>query len=552
MGKNLLFSNKYYSSQTTPGAYYLRDYVQFRYENITFNDEQLFFIDNSGNNNPKPIGINNSIFSNTQTLTSTNGSMGKSNITLTNTALYNTAFTCATLPPSTCGPGMIEGVDPMFVNPDSGDFRLQPCSPLVNAGDNALVSPDNITDLAGNPRIAGGRVDLGAYETPVPNLAAEPAVTPACPGTSSGAAALEPENGCPPYQYTWASAGGGNGNSLTGLPLGDYTVTITDNRGSAFTATFSIPTGNNTELVSTAQAVLCGDTTGGSAAATLLHATPPYTYLWSNGAADSLLTGLATGHYLVTVTDALGCTATGMVEVPVTGSLDVQLIVDLISCPGAADGSLTILPNTGKAPFTWVWENGPAGPTHAPLGPGTYLGTLTDALGCRISWTLPLSDPQAINFQTAVMPATGPTAADGIAAILDLTGGTPPLSVLWSNGATDFAIDSLAPGQYSVTVSDAHGCEKVAVVEVPFSVGTGQASLQERIYLFPNPAFARVSLVAGSKQLHFRVFNAWGREILHAPVGSTGFDVSGWPPGVYLVEAWLEERLAAVKKLVVQ
>jgi hypothetical protein len=70
--------------------------------------------------------------------------------------------------------------------------------------------------------------------------------------------------------------------------------------------------------------------------------------------------------------------------------------------------------------------------------------------------------------------------------------------------------------------------------------------------LFPNPAFARVSLVAGSKQLHFRVFNAWGREILHAPVGSTGFDVSGWPPGVYLVEAWLEERLAAVKKLVVQ
>jgi len=554
--KNSLFNNKHFTNSSSSGIFLLQRRLQFIGENITFSvGEQLFFFENTsgGTLDTTSILVNNSILNEAQIFASKDAGIGKLLAALTNSALYNTAFTCADLPPGTCGPGMIEGIDPMFVNPDSGDFRLQPCSPLVNAGDNALVSPGNITDLAGNPRIAGGRVDLGAYETPVPNLAAEPVLPPACPGTNSGAAALEPENGCPPYQYAWSSSGGGNGSNLSGLPSGNYTVTVTDGRGSTFTVTFSIPTGNPTELALQAQAVRCGDTTGGSASATMLHATPPYTYQWSNAAADSLLTGLAAGYYLVTVTDALGCTADGIVEVTVSGSLDVQIIVEPITCPGAADGSLSVLPNTGKAPFAWVWENGPAGPTHAPLGPGTYLGTLTDALGCRIGWILPLSDPQAVGFQVNTVPASGPSAANGAAAIADLTGGKSPFSAIWSNGDTGFATDSLAPGQYSVTVTDANGCEKVAVFEVIFIVGTGQASVQERVQLFPNPASGRVRVVTtGPERVRLRVHDAPGRVMLDASEGSADLDVTDWPAGVYWVQVWAGEQLVAVKKLAVR
>jgi hypothetical protein len=51
---------------------------------------------------------------------------------------------------------------PLFVNAGSGDLRLQSNSPCINAGYNEIAT--GMTDLAGNPRIAGGTVDIGCYE----------------------------------------------------------------------------------------------------------------------------------------------------------------------------------------------------------------------------------------------------------------------------------------------------------------------------------------------------------------------------------------------------
>lgn len=548
---NVIFDNPNIDADISKSTFYLERQIFALLENVTFDKIKPFLFDNSstGSVDTTRVYINNSIVNDAPTLSSTEDGIGKFIVNLSHSALYNTGFTCADLPPGACGPGMIEGVDPMFMNPDSGDFRLHPCSPLVDAGENNLVSADNTADLAGNPRITGGRVDMGAYENPLPNLANEPAVSPACPGTNSGSVALQPENGCPPYDYAWVSAGG-SGSGLSGLPAGTYTLTVTDARGASFTATFTIPEGNDNELDMQAAALVCGDTTGGSARAVPLNAEAPYVYQWSNGGADSLLTGLAAGYYLVTVTDALGCTAAGMVEVSQSGSLDVQLTVDPVSCPGAADGSLTVLPTNGKAPFTWVWENGPSGPTHAPLGPGTYLGTVTDALGCRISWILPLSDPPPIVFQVVALPASGPAAPDGAAVLDGLTGGVPPLDIAWSNGANGIAADSLTPGQYSVTVSDAGGCQKIVSFEVPFSVGTGAADMQEYVRLTPNPARARVSVQTGTAEpMRVRAYDTMGRLQLETAAGT--FDVSRWPAGAYWVQVWTKGRPVAWRKLAV-
>ncbi|TAK40830.1 MAG: hypothetical protein EPO28_09520, partial [Saprospiraceae bacterium] len=67
--------------------------------------------------------------------------------------------------PVTCGPGNLFNLDPLFADTAASDFTLLPCSPAINAGSNAIIDSLGIlTDIAGNPRIQGGTVDMGAYE----------------------------------------------------------------------------------------------------------------------------------------------------------------------------------------------------------------------------------------------------------------------------------------------------------------------------------------------------------------------------------------------------
>jgi hypothetical protein len=72
----------------------------------------------------------------------------------------NASFNCTIpLPPS--GSGNITN-EPLFLDLASANFDLQTGSPCVDAGSNAYVT--NTVDFAGQPRILGGGVDIGAYE----------------------------------------------------------------------------------------------------------------------------------------------------------------------------------------------------------------------------------------------------------------------------------------------------------------------------------------------------------------------------------------------------
>jgi PKD repeat protein len=65
--------------------------------------------------------------------------------------------------PFSIGLSNLNNVDPLFVDPANGDFHLQATSPCINAGDNSAPGLP-ATDMDGNPRIANGTVDMGAYE----------------------------------------------------------------------------------------------------------------------------------------------------------------------------------------------------------------------------------------------------------------------------------------------------------------------------------------------------------------------------------------------------
>lgn len=474
---------------------------------------------------------------------------------------YFDSLDCSQLFPNvTCGPGLIIGGDPMFVAPDSGDYRLQPCSPLLNAGNNDFLSPDDTTDLAGAARVQRGMVDIGPYETPAPGLAADPVAEPSCPGGQAGIVTFSVSDGCPPFSYAWTS-GSSTGSGISGLAAGAYTFTITDATGAAFTASVTVPEGDAPDIVAVQQPVICGDTLGGSATAGVAGGMPPYAWHWQGGSTDSLLSGLAAGAYPVTVTDARGCVATGTVQVTREGNLDVSIQITEISCFGAADGAFTVLPENGKAPYAWNWENGSTGPDLGPLGPGNYLGTVTDALGCSIALVLPLDEPDSLQFTATVHNASGPQASDGSIIVAPVSGGTMPYYFQWDNGGMNDTLGALLPGLYTLTLSDERGCSATGSFEVSWSSGTSEAGSRAHLLLFPNPAGATAAIQGelrdGRIPASLKIFDASGKEVRAVAMpGNTGvfyrqFTLEGMAAGTYLLRLCdAEGRVLGEGKLV--
>lgn len=145
-------------------------------------------------------------------------------------------------------------------------------------------------------------------------------VTPVgCSNPNSGAINLSVSAGTPPYTFDWSNDGpdpmDNDLQSLSSVPVGMYTVTVTD--AASCTATTSVTIGNAPALSLSTQVlgVTCTGATDGEIGLTVSGGVPGYTYDWSNDGSDPVdndpedLIGVGTGTYTVTVTDASGCSA---------------------------------------------------------------------------------------------------------------------------------------------------------------------------------------------------------------------------------------------------
>ncbi|MCB0755005.1 MAG: S8 family serine peptidase [Flavobacteriales bacterium] len=133
-----------------------------------------------------------------------------------------------------------------------------------------------------------------------------------CNGGNDGSASGSASGGTPPYSYSWS--GGGSGTSVSGLSAGTYTLTVTDANGCTANANVSVGQPGALSLNVSSVDATC-ETADGSASASVSGGTAPYSYSWSNGGSSSSISGLATGTYSITVTDANGCTANGAATV---------------------------------------------------------------------------------------------------------------------------------------------------------------------------------------------------------------------------------------------
>ncbi len=462
---------------------------------------------------------------------------------------------CFSLPSNvTCGPNNLFNLDPQFRDTANHDYSLLPCSPLINAGSNAAAS-GILTDIAGNPRIQGGTVDIGAYESPAFALAAEPQVQPSCLGATNGSISVSPVFGCEPYTYNWLPAAG-NGPELNGLPPGNYLLTITDGSGRQILDTLEVAEAPKPQLNPFSTDVQCANGLGGSISAGASAGTAPYHYQWQPLAADTaMLNHLSPGAYALTVLDAQGCQDSAKASIALLGMLTPSIDGKSISCPGAADGWLSLTPSTGAAPFTWIWTGWAGKDAVAqPLGPGQYSVTVTDAYGCTASNTFPfMNDPAAIVATLNVIDQTNLITPNGAAIVTSTSGGTPfpgmppYYQYAWSTGEMGSSIAGLAAGSYTLTVTDSNGCTSIQAFEVQLMVGTGEQE-GAAFLLYPNPAadWLRVVLPAHAGKYQVELSDASGRvvrsEELLATAVECQLDLRGLSGGSYWVRVRQEGK----------
>ncbi len=371
-----------------------------------------------------------------------------------------------------CDLGILFSADPLFQNPNNNDFTLLPCSPAINAGDNAIVNSLGLsTDLAGNPRVLGGTVDMGAFETPTFSLDSAVVALPSCGGVG-GAVQFQLSHGCEPYSYAW-SDGTNNGADTSGLAAGDYSFTVTDALGQSVEAQLTILEKPAVTATSIIQQYDCTNIVGGMVNIMPTGGTAPFAYNWSNGSSDNLLTGLPPETYVVTVTDANGCTYTDSLVVGSTGHLLLSLSATPYHCQGSNDGVAEIIPLNGTSPFMWHWQGGQTDSLVTGLGSGNYSITVTDALGCtdELQFSMVASDSLMASANGTDVLCFGQS--NGMATI-GTNGGSGTFGYLWSNGMDTPTIDQLSPGWYGVTITDElYGCSDASSVNIvsPQEVG---------------------------------------------------------------------------------
>lgn len=197
----------------------------------------------------------------------------------------------------------------------------------------------------------------------------------------TGSATLSISGGKTPYNIEWKTSPKQTGTTLSNMSPGSYAFVVTDANNCERTGTVVIYPESNIYLDASISDAVCKSATG-SIFTNISGAALPITYNWSNGKNTSSINNLASGQYLVTITDAKGCIVKKTLTVKESSPITVGFSNVPSSCIYAKDGAITANIFGGTAPYTYNWNNGKNTASISGLNAGYYQLFLTDANGC--------------------------------------------------------------------------------------------------------------------------------------------------------------------------
>ncbi len=271
--------------------------------------------------------------------------------------------------------------------------------------------------------------------------------------------------------YLWQDNSAGP--SLTGTTSGQYEVTVTDANGCSAADT-AILTVNPLPTVN-----ITGNTSYCQNDSTQLDAGPGFSsYAWNTSSSNQTIFATVPGNFSVTVTDANGCQNFDQVTVSINPLPPLNLGGNVTVC----DGTPVTL-DAGPGMTTYLWSDNSANQTLTPTTSGTYSVTITDGNGCQnIDSSTVVFNPNPVVFlgnDTSICTGSN----------IIFNAGPGFSNYLWSDNSTLQTFIAVQAGNYSVTVTDANGCQGIDDINLS-------------LYVNPAPSLgSNFELCAGNVQL---------------------------------------------------
>jgi hypothetical protein len=261
------------------------------------------------------------------------------------------------------------------------------------------------------------------------------------------------------YTYLWSN--GATTASVTGLPAGNYTVTVSDDYDCKVIASVTVV--QPAALGATIQAanVICAGESNGSVTVSATGGRAPYQYAADNGSFGSanVLGGLSSGPHTIRVRDNNNCDYATIVNIGTPLAISITTPTVVATCSGSSTGSitLTVSGGTGNLRYSWTGPNGYSSNKAAITGlaAGSYTLTVTDANNCIKSTTVTVPVVNALTiFGTVTNVGCFGTATGAIS--LTSPAIQTGITYAWAgpNGYKSTArnIGALRTGIYTVTV----------------------------------------------------------------------------------------------------
>ena len=266
-----------------------------------------------------------------------------------------------------------------------------------------------------------------------------------------------------------------------------------------------------------------------------------FNYLWTNQQSTSKIENLPSGNYECFVTDQQGCSKKDSVSLKNYDSVSVSVVVKDVKCFGESNGSIELQLLSGTEPINYLWSNNQTTPFIDNLVSGNYTLYLRDQNGCRLEQTIKVGSPDLLLADLILQPSSGNNGS----AKLNITGGKPPYTFLWSTGETTEQISMLAPGSYSILITDSNGCNRTESFVIVSSVSTINPGSDDIFVSFNSTQDLLLVTSKISNLNQIELFDLSGKSIGHSFLTSAKegvLNLRNVLPGIFLVKVTLENN----------